>query len=223
MTGVIFDFNGTLYRDSDKHEAAWQVFATQHLKRNLLREEFDRYFHGKSNHEVITYIFNASFTEQEANDLAEGKEKIYRELCIQDKAGFHLTEGAPEFLDLLVSREIPIMIATSSEKRNLDFYFESFGLSRWFSIDKVIFSDGNLKSKPDPDSYRKASVALNREPKDCFVFEDSLSGIESAKRAGVGKIIGVSTGENHKQLESLGVLDMVIDDFYDERLLRLIR
>lgn len=29
MHAFIFDFNGTLFKDSDKHEAAWQQFAQE--------------------------------------------------------------------------------------------------------------------------------------------------------------------------------------------------
>lgn len=43
MHSVIFDFNGTLFQDSEKHMAAWHVFADRYGKR-VTREELEKFF-----------------------------------------------------------------------------------------------------------------------------------------------------------------------------------
>ena len=46
------------------------------------------------------------------------------------------------------------------------------------------------KPKPDPEVFINASYNLNLEPKNCLVFEDAKSGVESAK-SGLFKVVGV--------------------------------
>jgi beta-phosphoglucomutase len=56
--------------------------------------------------------------------------------------------------------------------------------------------------------------------KECFVFEDSLSGLESGERAGC-KIIGVAT--SHEAYELKPMTDLIIHDFADAKNLLRIR
>ena len=53
-------------------------------------------------------------------------------------------------------------------------------------------SDGNniTKSKPDPEVFDKAAEMLSLPPKECFVVEDSVAGIDAAKAGGF-KAIGI--------------------------------
>lgn len=45
--GVVFDFNGTLFHDSDKHEKAWRQFFKNEFNRDVNDEEFKKYVHGR--------------------------------------------------------------------------------------------------------------------------------------------------------------------------------
>ena len=44
------------------------------------------------------------------------------------------------------------------------------------------------KIKPDPEVYQKAMQKFNAKPEECIIFEDSLIGIEAAKKAGIETI-----------------------------------
>ena len=52
---VIFDFNGTLFWDSDLHEKAWKSFGKKLLGRDRTDEEFNTYFHGRTNKDTLEY------------------------------------------------------------------------------------------------------------------------------------------------------------------------
>lgn len=145
------------------------AFATRYKK-----HEFEKHVHGKNNHQIIRYFFGKNYSEQEADESVEEKEKIYRSLCLEDKEGLHLAAGVADYLDHLVN---------TNTAMNLDFYFQIFGLSQLFDCEKIIYNDGNLKSKPDLDAYIKASQILELELSDCVVFEDSVSGIHAANNA----------------------------------------
>lgn len=218
MEGVVFDFNGTLFRDSAFHETAWQQFVSQETDRVLTKEDFEHHIHGINNQFALEYIFERSLTLEEVEELSERKEKIYRDIVVDLTEGNELIDGVVEFLDFLKEQQIPINIATASMKPNVDFYLDFFQLDRWFDASKIVYNDGVIKSKPNPDFYVKGSEEIGVEPSQVVVFEDSFSGLKAAKNAGAGKIFAVTTDDNREELEAINYVDAVIDDFRDTRI-----
>lgn len=211
--GFIFDFNGTLFIDSDKHEAAWRRFAKNYFHRDITDEEFREHIHGWNTEKIFDFLSGGKPIADDIDKLAAQKEVEYRRLCLEDRCGFHLTEGAVELLDELAGRNIPRTIATASRKDNVDFFIEQFHLSKWFDPDKIVYDDGTIQGKPNPDIYLKAAKAINVEPPQCIVFEDAISGIESARRAGIGRIFAIATDDNHSSLKTVPGVDTVIETF----------
>ena len=66
-------------------------------------------------------------------------------MSLEDKDNFHLAEGVEEFLDFLKENDVPMTIATMSDKLNVDFYIEHFHLEKWFDLDKIVYSDGIIR------------------------------------------------------------------------------
>ncbi len=191
MRSAIFDFNGTLFSDSDKHKDAWHVFTARYGK-EVGEEELVTHFLGRSNAYILHRLFGADLPAREVARMTLEKEGIYRDLCRKDIANFHLMPGAEDFLDYLKESGVRFTIATGSEVSNVNFYFEEFGLSRWFDRARVVLDDGTLPGKPAPDVYLRAAAVLGVSPPDCAVFEDSSSGVCAAHSAGIGKIALIS-------------------------------
>lgn len=147
---------------------------------------------------------------------SEEKEAYYRKLCLENRERFHLTEGLIEVLGRAKEMGIPMAIATAANLANIDFYFEYFLLDQWFDRKHVVYDDGTLQGKPDPDIYLRAMEALNMKPEDCVVFEDAVSGVISAHRAGAGKIVGVYGDSSRELLEETKVVDLCICDFREQ-------
>lgn len=213
--GIIFDFNGTLFFDSDKHEKAWRIFSKKLRGNQLSDEELQKVMHGRTNKSLIEYLLNDSIDDEKLFKLSEEKEQIYRDMCIKDNENFKLAPGAIEFLDYLKENNIPYTIATASGKENLMFYMKNLNLGKWFDLDSIVFDDGSILGKPEPDIYLKAAVKIGVKPENCIVFEDAISGIESAYRANIGKIIAIGSEEKHKILKELKGVDCVISNFYE--------
>lgn len=192
MIGVLFDFNGTMFFDETFQEISWRNFIGGKIGRDITEAEFQEYIHGRNADVSLPYFFNRALSREEITELEEEKEIIYRDLCLQS-ADFRLADGLIPFLDILKERNIPATIATASGWNNVVFFFEHLGLDRWFSIDKVVYNDGTVSGKPAPDFYLLAAKKLRMDIGDCVVFEDSMSGIESAKRAGARAIIQVDS------------------------------
>ena len=213
QTGVIFDFNGTLFFDTPFHEQAWRDYAARLCGRGITDGEFRDNIHGRTNAEILSYLLGGSLTEQEIETHAEAKEALYRDMCLQNAAQFHLAAGAETFLDELKAHGVPMAIATSSGRINSEFYMERFRMARWFDETTFVYNDGTLPSKPHPAIYLRAAEAIGLSPNECVIFEDMPSGIAAARAAGAGKIVAVTSSLDGDYLLSLDGVSRVIPDF----------
>ena len=211
--GIIFDFNGTLFFDSEKHQEAWREFAKRLRPEPFTDEEMRDFMFGRTNEDIIAYLIKKRPSPELVEELAKEKEAVYRQMCRKDSKNTILAPGAVEFLDYLKDKNIPHTIATMSEKDNVEFYIEEFKLEKWFDIDKIVYADGTIPGKPAPDIYIKAAKNLKLEPKECIVVEDAVSGIESAKNAQIGKIIAIASMESVDLYKNIPAVSQIIKNF----------
>ena len=95
------------------------------------------------------------------------------------------------FVGELNEAGIECAIVTSSSLQKMEnLYKQNPGFRDKFKA--VITSDLVTFSKPHPQPYLLGAKAIGVNPENCFVFEDSLSGIESGKAAGA-TVIGLAT------------------------------
>lgn len=193
FSGVIFDFNATLFWDTKLHNKAWDIFLTKH---GLFLSDEDKFkkMHGKNNKDLFLELFNKPLSDVEIQKYVLEKEGLYQDLCLQ--TDMQLAPGASDFLDFLKDEKIPFTIATASGKENLDFYFEHLPLTRWFKYDKVVYNNGKIKGKPDPQIYQDALAIIGKQPEDVIIFEDAVAGLQSARNAKAGKIIVVNSNDD---------------------------
>jgi HAD superfamily hydrolase (TIGR01509 family) len=221
-SGIIFDFNGTLLPDTPIHERVWRDYSVL-LRGSPLSEEEFLHMHGRPTRFYLEYLLGRTLNNSEIDYHSEEKEKIYRKICLDLGPDLDLTNGADNLLDFLKSRKIPCTIATASTKQNVDFYFETFHLGKWFDYDKVVYDDGNFPGKPDPQIYLRTAQKLGLPPQDCIVAEDALSGIESAHNAGIGCIVAIGPKEAHAVLKTYSGVKYTIKNFteFDRNLFNL--
>ncbi|HSJ57851.1 MAG TPA: HAD family hydrolase [Anaerolineae bacterium] len=191
FSAVILDFNGVLWWDGALQEAAWQRVAERLRGSPMLPAEMARHVHGRHNRHTLSYLLGRPVDEAEAERLGEDKEMIYRALCLEQGEAFRLSPGAESLLDFLTAGGVPRTIATASGARNLEFFAAHLDLVRWFDLDLVVYDDGTRPGKPAPDVYLEAARRLALPPARCIVVEDSLSGIEAARAAGIGCVVGL--------------------------------
>jgi beta-phosphoglucomutase-like phosphatase (HAD superfamily) len=209
--GLIFDLNGVLWWDSHLQEEAWVQCSRRLRGWPLSTEEMAWHVHGRDNRHTLEYLSGRPVGESELARLAEEKEVLYRQLCLDAGADFRLSPGAPELLDFLVDHRIGRTIATSTGKVNLDFFLQHLCLDRWFDVDRIAYSDGTRPGKPAPDIYLQAAGNLGLEPAHCVVVEDSQAGIQAAQAAGVGHIIALGPACRHGRLARFEGVDQVVE------------
>jgi HAD superfamily hydrolase (TIGR01509 family) len=213
--GIIFDLNGVLWWDGALQEQAWSQFAAAVRGQPLGAEEMARHVHGRNNAYTLAYLLSRPVAGRELERLSEEKEAIYRRLCLAQEAGFRLSPGAAPLLDWLAERDVPRAIATASGRANLDFFRQHLGLDHWFGLRTLVHDDGTLPGKPAPDVYCRAAGVLGLPPSRCVVVEDSLSGLEAARVAGIGFIAALGAPEDHSALAALPGVCLVIESLAD--------
>lgn len=206
--GVIFDFNGTLFWDSEFQETAWDKYLENH-KLKLTPAQKKEYIHGRNNKDTLEFIFKRELNDSEIEQHSEEKEIIYRNECIKHK--MQLAPGAVELLNYIKGHGIPMAIATASGKSNVDFFINKLNLLDYFDEDHIIYNDGKIKGKPHPDIFEKAIGKIGVKKNESIIFEDSFSGIQAAINCRVANIIIVnSTKENYSEFKF-----PIIENFYN--------
>jgi beta-phosphoglucomutase len=190
--GAIFDFNGTLFWDTPYHNQAWDIFLQKHRIR-LTDDEKNQKIHGKNNRDIFRVLFGRKPDEAEMQKFIFEKEAFYQEICLANT--MELASGVTELFDFLKTNDIRFTIATSCGIENIIFYFQHFQLEKWFDMDRIVFNDGKVKGKPNPDLFIKAMEILGTTPETTVIFEDSEAGITAAQNAGAGKIVIVNSIE----------------------------
>lgn len=190
IRGAVFDLDGVIVDTAKYHYQAWKELA-----RSLgfeFTERANERLKGVSRMRSLDILLEVGSIDPDSVDrekLADEKNRRYVELLsrIDESA---VLGGAREYLAELRSRGVATALGSASKNARL--ILEKLDLSREF--DAVV--DGNAVSaaKPDPEVFLKGAQELGIDPAECVVFEDSLAGIEAARRAGMAAI-GVGTPE----------------------------
>ena len=211
--GVIFDFNGTMFFDSDKHVKAWVEFTEELIGREITTKEKRVYVSNKSGREIIEHFLGYEISDDMYEQFSEEKEGIYRRLCNDDKENLKLAPGLEQFLDFLTENNVPRTIASVAPLSNMMYYFETFDLYRWFDTDKIVYHDKRLRDKPFPDLYLVACKMINMPPEKCLVFEDSSIGITAAQNAGIKHIVAIDGDNPSLSIDGFDYVHGMVENF----------
>jgi beta-phosphoglucomutase-like phosphatase (HAD superfamily) len=207
MHAVLLDFNGTMFFDSSLHLEAWSKIY-QKLYPQSATPPDTKLFCGPRNDEILKNMA-PWLTEAQRKQYSEEKEELYRLACVSNPEITHLANGTETFLQLLREKGIPFGLASASIKPNIDFFFEIFGLDRWFQKDDVVYDDGTYLNKGE--MHLEAARRMGVDFSECMVIEDSLSSIRQARQNGAGCIVAVGNTASGFELRELA--DHVMADF----------
>lgn len=200
---VIFDLDGTILDNNPFHLKSWKEYLKQ-IGREMTDEEFNEKLNGRTNKDVVRYLYGNDLPEEEIWKHTNEKEALYRQMY---KPYIQPVAGLIELLEILYQQNIPMAIATSGIKVNIEFMFENVPIRKYFKA--VVDSSYITHGKPHPEIFLKTAELLDVPPVSCLVFEDAVVGIKSAKSAGM-KVIAVETTESRA---NLAIADVIIDDY----------
>lgn len=202
---VVFDMDGVIVDTNPAHKKAILRFCNMYNKQ-LTDEELANYIWGRTNKEWIRHLFGEDTSDAQLKLYADEKELLFRTIYEPE---IKLVPGLKSFLDLLRQNHIPMAVGTSAPRDNVDFVFRYTGIEKYFDavLDETFVSIG----KPDPEIYIKCAKALNFDPTDCIVMEDSFAGVKAGKSAG-SKVVGITTTHSDDELVQVGA-DFTVRDF----------
>lgn len=205
IKGVIFDMDGVLVDNMEVHGVVFRQFCSKYG----CRGDIDwTQFAGKGNDEIIPAMMPPEVVaEKGVEALGREKEAMYREYYapfIEPLAGL------VGFLKDMRAAGIKTAVGSSGEKDNVDFVLEKCGIAEYF--DAVVNGDMVETRKPAPDIFLLAAKKLGLESSQCLVFEDSLSGMEAARRAGM-KFIALTTTVTPERIKAEAKPEKIIADF----------
>lgn len=208
MKAVLLDFNGTLFFDSGFHAEAWgEIYRELHPNEE---EGPDGSFYLGPRNDVLIQKIAPWLSEQERQVVSSRKEALYRKICKENPHRVQLVHGAVEFLNKLKEHKVPFILASASIKDNIDFYFETFELERWFDKKACVYDDGTYADKGE--MHLEAAKRLGVDISECIVVEDSISAITHARENGAGCIIAIGNEAVKGREKELGV-NYFIHDF----------
>ena len=196
--GIIWDMDGVLIDTADAHYQAWKDILSQY-DIDFSRKYFNDTF-GINDHSLIIEVIHPKPSDTVIQEISLQKERLYR---TKIKKTLKVYPGVKEILGACQVLGFKQALDSSAPQENIDAAMEISGLRPYF--DQVISTDG-MPSKKFPDAYLAAATAFHLAPDHCFVVEDSILGIEGAKKAGMTCIAVAST---HPQ-DRLQQADLVV-------------
>ena len=197
--------DGVLIDSGAHHREAWRVLLEE-LGTTPPRPDYWRLTIGRPGNEAVPLLLGRELPWSEAERLADRKRDHYLRLSRQ---GLPAVRGVAAFIDALDAAGVPRAVATSASLRDVDRLLGRLGLRERF--DAVVAAEDMRFGKPDPEVYLRAAEGIAVAPGACLVFEDSVVGVQAARRAGM-RAIGVTTAHTADELRAAGAAD-VIDDF----------
>ncbi len=204
IQGFIFDMDGTMVDNMMTHHRAWQrKLASLGLELSL--DTVKEKIHG-INEEIIERLFGDRFTPAERRRIAAEKEAEYRQIFLPE---LKLVQGLDEFLQAAHRLGIPMGIGTAAPVENVDFVLDHLQLRPLFR--SVLHAQLVHRGKPDPEVFLKVAEQLALPPQNCLVFEDSPTGAEAARRAGMPTVIIATTHQPEEFAGFDNVLQIAAD------------
>ena len=203
---LIFDLDGTLI-DSN---GVWVEVDKTFLERRgapYTREYYEGVAH--------TILSNCAIFTKEYLHLEESCEEIIAEWMelAADKYGTQvpLKPHVKEYLDKCRDAGHRMAVFTACVPEHCRAAMARHGLEPYF--ERVIYAQELGVDKKSPAIFRKVAESLGVRPRDCVLFDDSLSACKAAKAAGM-TVVGVHDGWfRDTSVDMREVCDQYIRDF----------
>lgn len=205
MTNIVFlfDLDGTLvYTDTiyiqvwNKILKKYNIFVDEDFYKNNIQGQNDLYVLQKLlNHQSINI-----------DEISNLKDTYFKEFIHY----IEIVQDSLDFLKKINDQKYKIGIVTNCNRKSAELILDYCGFQPY--IHHLIIGNECKKPKPYPDPYIEAMNYFNVNNNETIIFEDSKSGLLSAKSAQPLLLIGLSTIYNKEQLKDLHV-DYVLENY----------
>lgn len=180
IKGAIFDMDGLLFDTEIIYQRIWKELAAEngvHLDSFFTRRIAGT--SGKAAAKVLEEYFHTDDTAPLTSECAlRMKESTKKHIAIKP--------GVMEMIEYLGTKDVRMIVASGSFPEQIRQNLRVTGLGDQF--DEIVSGTEVEYGKPRPDIFLRAAEKIGCKPKECLVFEDSLSGITAAHAAGMHPI-----------------------------------
>lgn len=200
--GLLVDLDGTLVLTEAANQQAYRLyFASRSWE---VHDDVVRAFAGRRAHEVFASTAGP-WGDEDPERLRQDVLDLLATLDVRPEA----VPGAARLLTGCVSRGVPVAVVTSAGR---DWTMAAL---EWLEVDPtgigLVTAEDCASGKPDPEPFRRGAQLLGLDPAGLAAVEDTPAGIVSARQAGVGLVIGVTTGHPSEHLRAAGA-DQTVPD-----------
>jgi HAD superfamily hydrolase (TIGR01509 family) len=180
--GYIFDCDGTLADSMVVHHRAWLAALAEHGASFDFHWELFTSRAGMTLPNTVREL-NAQF------GLTLDPEAVTTSQRREYERFLPTVQPIPDVVQLAlqVAQTRPVSVASGGERQMVRQTLELIGLARIFPV--VITAEDVTHGKPAPDMFLLAAERMGVRPAACVVFEDSVLGLEAAKRAGMASVL----------------------------------
>lgn len=177
-SAVIFDMDGVISDTQSVYaEIESRLFAEYGVV--MTPDEVTKKYAGWTSGDILRDAFPALSREQH-DDIAHMRiSRIQRALEEEVVA----VPGTLEVIRELYAMHIRLAVASASRNTIIEHILTTLGVRDAFRA--LVSSQEVPRGKPFPDVFLKAARQLETPPASCIVIEDSVHGMEAAKRAGM--------------------------------------
>ncbi len=180
LKALIFDFDGLILDTETPEVLVWQSIYREHGF-ELPVDEWEKTIggYGISNFDPANHL---SLLSQGRLDSASMRIRYRRESDLLIHAS-DIMPGVVRIIEEAREQGIAVAIGSSSPHSWVDTHAKRLGIFHYFK--HIICQDDVApgRTKPNPDIYLKALEVLKVQNTEAVVFEDSLNGVEAARRA----------------------------------------
>ena len=208
IKGVIFDVDGVLLNSMP----IWENLGELYLRSLGVEAEKDlgEILFTMSLEEGADYLISQYGLNKTLEEIVEGLNREVRDFYAERVP---LKEGVREFLYEFNEKKIPMVIATSGDRKNTEAALRRLKVLNYF---QGIFTCSEIGSgKNQPDIYLAAALQMDADPAETWVFEDAYHAIRTAKSVGF-KTAAVYDKANDRYLAQIwNTADIYLPEFKD--------
>jgi HAD superfamily hydrolase (TIGR01509 family) len=180
--GYIFDCDGTLADSMAVHYQAWLAALRLHGATFEFGWELFTSRAGMTLPKTVSELNLQFGTTLDPEAVTQTQRREYDRFLAGVKPIAEVVAFALE-----AAATYPVSVASGGERNVVVRTLDIIGLGQTFPV--VVTAEDVVHGKPAPDMFLLAAERMGVAPEDCVVFEDSVFGLEAARRAGMASVL----------------------------------
>ncbi len=208
IKGAIFDADGTLLNSMP----IWENLGELYLKSLGIeaKKGLGDVLFTMSMEQGAEYMIKEYHLELTAQQVMDGVNKEIEEYYAKRVP---LKEGVRAFLEGFREQHIPMVVATTGDRKNLEAALNRLKVRNLF---EGILTCTELETdKNKPDIYLTAALQMDCDPDEVLVFEDAYHAVRTAKKAGFLTVAVYDRANDRKLGKIWNTADVYLPEFDD--------